>query len=447
MLERSAPPDLSALLAETPGLDAALASLLERRERTGRFPRTVTLAASPAVVNALSRLFTARAVRRDGAGRARVDLAAFLRASRSGEAELEALLYDVLGRERRDPASRERTLRAELEAGLADLSAAARSSGSRSFVTSELERLGDAESELTRRALRDGVAAALALARDVVRCIDALPTIRDPVRIQNFSARVLGSSKALRPRGDLWRAVGAALVDHDAVTRRALDEQGVPPHRTTEVARALEVNGVYHDEAAASVLCFGPLAYRKGGEEFDHVARHSRLGEASRLIVHQLRDAAFERPPARRVTVFENLTPFFDYVDALLYRSRDDEIVLCSGGQASWAVVAVLSGLARFGLPVRHSGDLDRSGVLILRSLRRRSGARVEPLFMDGTTHARFATLGQPLSAPERRRLERLVAEDSRDELCHDLLRAVLASGLWVEQEQFAEEVVEEALG
>jgi hypothetical protein len=34
-----------------------------------------------------------------------------------------------------------------------------------------------------------------------------------------------------------------ALVDHDPVTRRALDEQGVPPHRTTEIARALVEGG------------------------------------------------------------------------------------------------------------------------------------------------------------------------------------------------------------
>src|SRR5690606_479057 len=108
---------------------------------------------------------------------------------------------------------------------------------------------------------------------------------REPIRVQNFAARVLGSSKALRPGGDLFRLLSAALVDHDPRTRRALDEHGIPPHRTTELARALEVNGVFQDEAAASVLCFGPLVYEKRGQRFDQVARHSALGESSRLIV------------------------------------------------------------------------------------------------------------------------------------------------------------------
>ncbi len=447
MLERDSLLGLTALLEQTPGLDATLGAILDKRERAGRFPGAITLAVEAPVVEALRRVFSARAVTPAGPGRIRIDVAAFLRVSRYTEAELDALLYGALGRERRNPAAQARAVRAELETGLAELATIARREGARSFTFAQLRGLAEPQSEIGERATREGAEAVLKLTRDVVRCIEALAEVRDPVRIQNFSARVLGSSKALRPGSDLWRAVGSALVDHDPVTRRALDEQGVPPHRTTEIARALEVNGVYHDEAAASVLCFGPLAYSKRGQLFDQVARHSTLGESSRLIVHQLRDAVFERPPARRVTVFENLTPFFDYVDACVERSITDEVVLCSGGQANWAVVAVLAGLARFAIPVRHSGDLDRSGVLILRSLKKRSGAHVEPLLMDVATHARFASVGLPLAADERRRLERTLAEDARDAPCHDLLHAVLASGLWVEQEQFSEHLLEAALG
>lgn len=76
----------------------------------------------------------------------------------------------------------------------------------------------------------------------------------------------------------------------------------------------------------------------------------------------------------------------------------------------------------------------------------KRSGAHVEPLLMDAKTHARFVSVGLPLTADERRRLERTFAEDARDAPCHDLLHAVLASGLWVEQEQFAEQLLEAGL-
>ncbi len=437
---------LPALLAATPGLDAALAAIVERRERSGRLPHTLTLEASTAVGDALRHVFTARAVVAASAGRVRIDLAAFLRASAWTEAELAAALYAALGRERRDPSTEARALRAKLELGLVDLDASARRPEAKAFVAAELRGLARSGSALAGRAAADGTERALSLVRGVISCIDALADVSDPIRIQNFSARVLGSSKALRPGGELWRALGQALVDHDPRTRRALDEQGVPPHRTTEIARALDVLGVYHDEAAASVLCFGPLVYAKRGERFDQVLRHSALGESSRLIVHQLREASVEAPGATRATLFENLTPYLDYVDACVERAITGEIVLCSGGQASWAVVAVLRGLARARIPVRHSGDLDRSGVLILRSLARRSGARVEPLFMDTSTHARFASAGLPLAADERRRLERLVAEEAREAPCHGLLRAILDSGIWVEQEQFAEELLEDAL-
>lgn len=439
-------PDLAELVQGTPGLAGALGAVVERWERAGRLPGKLTLEANTEVAEALRRVFSARTVRVASAGRVRLDLATFLRSSGRTEADLETWLYAVLRRQPRNPAVDARALRTELERGLAELGREARTSGSRSFVSAELSVLGTHSSELVEQATRDGLARALEVALGVVRSIDALEGVRDPIRLQNFSARVLGSSKALRPGGDLFRRLGAALVAHHAPTRRALDEQGVPPNPATEIARALEVHGIYQDETAASVLCFGPLVYRKRGAVFDQVARHSALGESSRLITHQLRDAAFDRPEVRRVTLFENLTPYLDYVDECALRRIEDEIVLCSGGQATWAVIAVLRGLARYGLPVRHSGDLDRSGVLILRNLRRRSGARVEPLFMDIATHARFRERGLRLSPEERQRLRKLLDAESAEEPCHELLCAVRDTGIWIEQEQFTDELLAGAL-
>jgi len=446
MLENVSRDELGDLVRRMPSLAAAFSSILDRAERAGRLPATISVRVDAAAEQALRRVFSPRMVSSTRDGRVRLELRAFLKATGRADHELAEELYRALGRTRRDPAAEDRLLRAKLEQALAALLPRAETAGSRAFVGAHLRGLAAPRSEISELAARVGAARALDLVRGVVRSMDALGSVRDPIRLQNFAARVLGSSKALNSGSDLYRWLGSALVDHDPHTRRALDEQGVPPHRATEIARALEVNGVYHDEAAASVLCFGGLVYEKRGRSFDHVARHSELGESSRLIVQQLRGAEFERPAARRVTVFENLTPYLDYVDACVERSITDEIVLCSSGHASWAVVALLSGLAPLGLPVRHSGDLDRAGVQILRSLKRRSGARVEPLFMDAATHRRFAERGQPLEPDERRRLEQLLRADSAANPCHDLLREILATGTWIEQEQFVGECLEEIL-
>jgi hypothetical protein len=254
-----------------------------------------------------------------------------------------------------------------------------------------------------------------------------------------------GYSKALRRTGELFRWVSEALVAHDPGTQLRLEEWGVGPLAAR--ASALEVNGVLFDEAAASVVCFGSIVYDKHGERFDQVARHAALGESSRLVLQQLRDVRVLPPPARRITIFENLAPYLDYVDACVAARRSDEIVLCSGGQANLAVVDLLHRLAAHGLPVRHAGDLDRSGVLIARSLAKRSRAGIELCLMDLATHRRFASRGAPVSDEERARLALLVRGDDARALGHALLREVLSTGIWIEQEAFADEVLHELIG
>ncbi len=84
--------------------------------------------------------------------------------------------------------------------------------------------------------------------------------------------------------------------------------------------------------------------------------------------------------------------------------------------------------------------------VRILRSLCRRSGARIEPLFMGPVTHERFLEHGQPLSSEERARLSQVVRGDDPSAPCHDLLKTILRAGTWIEQEQFSDECVAAAM-
>jgi hypothetical protein len=98
-------------------------------------------------------------------------------------------------------------------------------------------------------------------------------------------------------------------------------------------------------------------------------------------------------------------------------------------------------------LPIAHTGDLDRAGVLILRSLEARTFGRIEPVAMDRATFDRFAGQSRPLTDAEHPRLADQVRRDARasdaSAPCADLLRALLAAGAWIEQEAlFADAVL-----
>jgi hypothetical protein len=439
--------ELEALVRDTPGLREAISALLERSDRAGgRLPRRVTLRVPPAAADALRRIFTPRAVQAAGEGCIRVDVARFLRDhGPEAEATLTYALYGIAGRAPCDLDAAARSIRRSLERALLELETTAFSETAIAMLRAERVALAsDERAKFFVHASEQGVAATVRLASNLVRCLDAIADLSDPVRVQTFAARTVGSSKALRRNGDLFRYLSEALVAHDPRTRRLLEDCGVAPGAAR--ANALEVNGVLFSEAAASVLCFGPIAYAKHGQRFDHVERHAAFGESCRIVLQQLRDAVVVPPRARRITIFENLAPYLDYVDACVAANQRDEIVLCSGGQANFAVVELLRRLAVHALPTRHSGDLDRSGVLIARSLMKRAGARLELCFMDVIAHRRFASRGTPVSEDERTRLAALVRDEHESAPGHALLREILATGTWIEQEAFADDVLADLL-
>jgi hypothetical protein len=134
--------------------------------------------------------------------------------------------------------------------------------------------------------------------------------------------------------------------------------------------------------------------------------------------------------------VFENQAPFLDYIERADPRR---ELVVLARGQASWAVVTLLRLCAPARAPIRHAGDLDRTGILILRSLARRVDAPIEPWAMDAAIHRRFAgSVGRAIEPDERGRIARLLAIDDPAAPCHELLRALHRTGIWVEQEAFS---------
>lgn len=430
---------MRAALEANVGLRAPLARILDRRAATGVLPARVTVDATPEVESSIADLFSRKAVRRVAPGRVRIELS---QAPGWTSGDLDAALHAALGiapRNRREEAEE----LAQLATGmLRDVAREARTPAAAAYLDEELALARAGKGDWTARLRvepREVVRADLAR---LVRCVDAAATNVEPVRLATFSARVAGSSKWL-VEGDRARKVGAILAAHDAATRDELASAAVAPGARVAARAALEGRGIFRDEGAISVLCFGPIVYRKGDRSFDHVAMHAGLGEPCRLTLQQLRGASVEAPGAERVTVIENLTPFFERVEQLgSARRLDTEVVVASEGQASWAVVSLVRALHRSGLPVRHAGDLDRAGVLVARSLAGRAGVPIELLAMDVATHRRFVDRGLPLERAEAARLRALLESDPPDAPAHELLEEVARTGRWIEQERFLAEAL-----
>jgi len=324
---------IGAKVRATPGLAEALAPVLERHAVSGRLPRRCSLRVSEEVAAELREIFSAGAITELREGSVRLTLDNALESV--GEAALAEALASALGRPLHAPGG-ERSSRLELRSMLLGLLAEAQREPTRGYLRATLAALATEESELADLALERGVATATEELGLLVRAMEAALDNRELMRVQRFSALALGDSKALRWGGERFLRLSQALYDHSPETRRRVLELGDPVSEAAARALALEAHGVYRDVAAASALCFGPLVYLKGAERFGDVARHAARGECARLTVSQLAGAELERPRFRRVSLIENLTPFLDYAEALADASVDDELVVCTGGQASW---------------------------------------------------------------------------------------------------------------
>jgi hypothetical protein len=263
-----------------------------------------------------------------------------------------------------------------------------------------------------------------------------------PVRLANFSRRAAGTTKALRAGSPRYMAVADALLRHlPGLAGRVEAERPADPAARRRLA--LEFLNIFRNETPVDVLCYGHLVLEKQGRRLDSPARCRELGEPVRLLLLNLRGAEILEARGERVVSIENETTFNDYIEWLNRKGRE-EIVLLSEGQANWAVLRLLGLIARAAPALRfhHWGDLDRFGVLILRSLRLRSGIPIEPLWMDVPTFERFLGEGTPLEADEKREIDADLAA-SPDGIGAGLLRAIRDSGLRVEQEAVAEGVLD----
>ena len=436
--------DLRERMARDRELRTVVLALLDRCDRTGSLPaKMVYPCARDGEREALVRLLSAGVVRKvaGDALAVRLDLEKADRALREdGGPSLRDLLYEAAGRVPRDIKGEKVALAARAAEAVTTMASAAGDTA-RAFLFDAACRLSRRRGELSRQAWENGLEGVTEELGAAARCIAAAEVNEGPVRLANFSRRATGTTKGLRTGDARYVMVADALLRFLPGLSDHVEAES--PRDPSERRRlALECLGIFRNETPVDVLCFGSFVLEKRGARLEAPEAHRALGEPVRLMLLHLREAHVAQVQTSRIVSIENETTFNDYVD----RQREgggDEIVLCSQGQANWAVVRLLRMLheADPTVPVFHWGDLDRSGVLILRSLRRRSGVPVQPLYMDPETLRRFSAEGLPLPSGEREEIE-ILLKRPRDDVGNDLLAAIRDAGKWVEQETVADAVL-----
>lgn len=432
------------LMARDRDLRSVVSALLDRCDRTGSLPgRMVYRCSDDGEKDVLVRLLSAGAVRPVAGDRmaVRLDLEKAGRALREdGGPPLRDLLYEAAERIPRNLKGEKAALAAR--AGETAISQADASEGAaRAFLLDAADRLSGGKGDLFRQAWENGIEGMIRELEVVARCIAAAEGNQGPARLANFSRRATGSTKGIRAGDARYILVADALLRFVPGLSDCVEAES--PQDPSERRRlAFECRGIFRNETPVDVLSFGSFVLEKRGARLDAPAAHRALGEPVRLMLLHLREARAARVQASRIVSIENETTFNDYVD----RIREDggeEIVLCSQGQANWAVVRLLRILheAQPTTPVFHWGDLDRSGVLILRSLRRRSGVPVQPLHMAPETLLQFKGQGLPLPPEERKEIE-ILLDKPGDDIGDALLAAIRDAGVWVEQETVADMVL-----
>jgi hypothetical protein len=417
--------------------------ILDRCDRFGSLPGQITLAGrSSADADAARSLFSAAAVRVGAGGSVRIDLArADARLRAEGGPGLAEVLYAAAGRP-------PRSLRAEAAAlGAAAARAATdlerhRTGAAARFLCETAGRLAACRGEFFALARSKGLGKVALELDTAARCIELAERNEAPIRLANFARRATGSTKGLRAGDRRYTRVADALLAFVPGLAEKVEAEGLRDP-TDRRRLALECLNIFRNETPVDVLCWGRFTLEKRGLRLDAPALHHELGEPCRLLLLNLRDARVASLEAERIVSIENETTFNDYIEWLRAQGRS-EIVLLSEGQANWAVVRLLRLLAEAapGLPLAHWGDMDRFGVLILRSLRRRTGLAIEPCWMDEATFSRCLPAGLPLPPGEKEEIESLIAAAPR-EIAGGLLSAIGAAGVWIEQEAVADEVLE----
>jgi len=442
-----------------------VAIVLDRRDRRGRFPSTITYRTTEPGLEGLERFLPPLAMRAKADGRVVVDLRrvqallddeANARIGGAPPTSLEELFDALAGREPRDRSEEDaawtRAARARIEVAIAEGQRRAARAGvaGRALEDAAAESLArrllgeDPDDDRDHRRLLEIARKSgfEQLVETVARLVAGFRIVRAPrrgtMRLDLLSIAVAGDTKALRPEtSDYARLVDALARASDELPDDSSAELPIAarPRRAsskqTDRRLLLERYGIVPNDAPLDVIVAGPLALEIDGHKLRDIATLAARGLPSKLGYAVIRACRPSVPVGTRVLSVENESAFH-----LLARREPRALCVFTAGQASWPVVLLLRKLAAANREVSfaHAGDLDRSGLLILRSLREKTGADIRPLWMDAATFDLHRDAAIEMTVREHaavRRLRDTWAEPFGD----DLLDALAESGRWIEQE------------
>ncbi len=253
--------------------------------------------------------------------------------------------------------------------------------------------------------------------RDLLRALDGLARLEQPLSERLLSVRLFADSKRL---AGLRSAIVAVLRRCDPRANEFGDDE-----RALLQAHLLERIPEY-------VPIAGPLMLHWPGE--GQVLDLQGFAGGLALPGRALLDSRVQSCAARALVTVENATSFHE-----LLAERPPEILAAySAGFAGPPLLALLQQVCRAAphLARYHWGDLDPAGLRILAHLRRHLGA-VRPLAMDAVTLERHRDRARPLSAGERKSLQQLRRQPLLSD-CRPLIDAMLELGYKLEQEAVA---------
>ncbi len=297
------------------------------------------------------------------------------------------------------------------------------------WLARQLELCQKGRGELLQLLEQQGDKEVLTLLKRLMRGFVLLQQSSEPMRLSHFGLAVTGDTKSCRTGTPLLRKFIEILAEFDSDMANELSNLDCATSEARHRA-VLDLTRLQADGSATQVLAFGHIVFAKGSKTLSYVADHAQLGEPVVLSWQQLNNARIESIPAAILTV-ENETSFYDLIEKC---DPAQTAVFCTMGQANRLLIKILRDIGGRASSFRHCGDLDRSGVLILDSLRRRTGLTTEPFLMQPELLQKNLETALPLPAHEKQLIAGLLERRPKI-ICADLLRAILQHSRWLEQE------------
>ena len=132
----------------------------------------------------------------------------------------------------------------------------------------------------------------------------------------------------------------------------------------------------------------------------------------------------------RRVITIENLTTFFRW-------QEPESLIIYLGGYHNRTRRRLLKMVYEQlpGAEYLHFGDIDAGGFEIYEDLRRKTGILFRTYHMGSEDLERYLEYAKPLTADDRRRLEKMLKKGEAGAACQDVLRCMLEHDRKLEQE------------